>query len=1013
MAKYILALLVTTMLLTGCNTISGNNIVTDKVADNRGATLADLDLQPAQISSPEMPELSFKELSATYKTLLRDVSDEDIRAKLEQRYAALSMLESENAQLQALTVEQLAGSYKGSITTINELLTLYPDSKANEQLLYQLAKAYDLDSQQHHSFTVINKLITAYPNSSYMLELQFRRAEILFSEQQYQQALTAYQYVITAKEATPYYYIALYMQGWSYFKLDYAQQALLNFTLILDKHLASTNFNDIYRIEQLYAKVTPRSREIVEETFAVMSMIFSDLYEATGITRHYQQLGERAYSYLSYDALGSYYLQKQRYNDSVDIYDEFIATHGQHYAAASFAVNKVAVLERANFPTRLVNEKTSLLVKFNLASPYWHNKSELNKAVVGKVLHNIMLDFALQSYARAQAQLALFNAAEGLTKSQQQNINLAFARAIHWFEMFVSNFPEDEKLVAVQFHLAESFYQSEQYLEAEKRYQAIAYSTLVQAENTKIPAPTAANQEHQQIRANAAYGLILTLQALTPAPMTAAEQLNLIAKQIHAKTMLLEHYGDDQRAVAVQVDLYHQYYRLAQYQLAIANAEQMLMKTQSARQQQGLKPKTISQQPTRQQQLSARIVIAKSQLALQNYQLAEQAYLPITATISVTDEYYQDSINGLAASIYRQGEAALALISADSAATKPVASNNIATKQRELAVKHFTRVLKKAPESAYSMNTVYDLATTHLALENWSSAIKYLQEFKFLYPQHPLSDDIPAKLAFAFQQNQQWEKAAIELRQIWAKAPKSAETRPMLYLAADLLRQAGLLQQAVKSYRTYAHTYEQPFATAIEAKYILSELYLELNDKPKRNYWLQKLITADAQAKDQRIARSRYLAAMASLEFAHDKMTEFKALKLKLPLSASLNRKRRLLDGTLSAYNQTVEYQVAEFTTVANYHLGEVYRQLASDLMNSERPGDLTTLELEQYEILLEEQSFPFEDKAIAVHEMNAKRSQQGIYDEWVKSSFATLAKLLPGRYHKPEQVVEVVDEIH
>ena len=498
------------------------------------------------------------------------------------------------------------------------------------------------------------------------------------------------------------------------------------------------------------------------------------------------------------------------------------------------------------------------------------------------------------------------------------------------------------------------------------------------------------------------------MQAHKPALLTEAKQLNLIAKQLHAKTMFLQYYGAEQRAIAVQIALYHQYYRIEQYQLAIANAEQILIKTEPQLSQKGLKQQAIMQQ------LSARIMIAQSQLVLKNYQLAEQNYQQVISTSSVKDQHYKDAIDGLAASIYRQGEAALALVNAGSSATtNSVVSNSNASKQRELAVKHFARVLKKAPQSAFSMNAIYDLATTYLALKNWSQAIKYLEEFKFLYPAHPLSADIPIKLAFIFQQNQQWEKAAVELKQLWAKNPTSADTSSLLWLAADLFRQAGLTQQAVKSYRTYANTYDQPFAIAVEAKYLLSELYLQLGDELKRNFWLRKLIKADAQAKDERSARTRYLAAMASLKFADDKMKKFKAVKLKLPLSASLNRKRALLDETLAAYNKTVEYRVAEFTTVANYHVGEVYRQLAIDLMNSERPHDLTLLELEQYEILLEEQSFPFEDKAIAVHEMNVKRSHQGVYDDWVKSSFSALAKLLPGRYNKPEQVVEVVNEIH
>ena len=83
--------------------------------------------------------------------------------------------------------------------------------------------------------------------------------------------------------------------------------------------------------------------------------------------------------------------------------------------------------------------------------------------------------------------------------------------------------------------------------------------------------------------------------------------------------------------------------------------------------------------------------------------------------------------------------------------------------------------------------------------------------------------------------------------------------------------------------------------------------------------------------------------------------------------------------------------------------MGELYRQLGADLMASERPKNLNAEELEQYDVLLEEQAFPFEEKAIELHETNAQRTGDGVYDEWVQRSFDVLAKLKPARYAKTE----------
>jgi hypothetical protein len=103
---------------------------------------------------------------------------------------------------------------------------------------------------------------------------------------------------------------------------------------------------------------------------------------------------------------------------------------------------------------------------------------------------------------------------------------------------------------------------------------------------------------------------------------------------------------------------------------------------------------------------------------------------------------------------------------------------------------------------------------------------------------------------------------------------------------------------------------------------------------------------------------------------------------------------------------------VAEVTTAATYESAELYRQLGKDLMSSERPNGLSKDELEQYNVLLEEQAFPFEENAIKLHEVNAARTKDGDYDEWVQKSFAALAQLNPGRYGKVELGEPLVDSL-
>ena len=49
---------------------------------------------------------------------------------------------------------------------------------------------------------------------------------------------------------------------------------------------------------------------------------------------------------------------------------------------------------------------------------------------------------------------------------------------------------------------------------------------------------------------------------------------------------------------------------------------------------------------------------------------------------------------------------------------------------------------------------------------------------------------------------------------------------------------------------------------------------------------------------------------------------------------------------------------------------------------------------------------------AIELHEVNAHRAANGLYDDWVKASFKALAQLRPARYGKTERSEGVIDAI-
>jgi tetratricopeptide (TPR) repeat protein len=234
------------------------------------------------------------------------------------------------------------------------------------------------------------------------------------------------------------------------------------------------------------------------------------------------------------------------------------------------------------------------------------------------------------------------------------------------------------------------------------------------------------------------------------------------------------------------------------------------------------------------------------------------------------------------------------------------------------------------------------------------------------------------------------------------------------YLAAgDLYEQARDVDRALAVYERYLAEFSRPVDVAVETRSKVAEMHRARGDLPRYHEHLAALVAADAEAGADRTDRTRYLAAQAGLVLAEPGYAAFNAVRLVEPLEQNLARKRELMDTSLQELERLIAYEVGDVTTAATFHMAEIYANFSRALLDSERPADLTAAELAEYEDAIEEEAFPFEERAIEVHEANVSLMiAANIYNSWVQQSFARLADLVPGRYAKEEQSLGVVGAI-
>ena len=524
--------------------------------------------------------------------------------------------------------------------------------------------------------------------------------------------------------------------------------------------------------------------------------------------------------------------------------------------------------------------------------------------------------------------------------------------AADYYQLFIDSFTDDPRVAELAFLLAESRWEAGDIAAATSTYQWVAY---------QFP--------HYERAADAGYAAILGY-----------DKLPYSRDKIDSQLQFSIVFASDSRAPLVLNNAANALLELEEYQQAIIVAATL-----------------VRWQPVPGDEIiiPAWLIIAHSHFELQQYPDAEQAYLQALTQMPALDERREQVLERTAASIYRQAEAAVA------AADYPGAAQQ------------FARVIELAPSSSIRVQAQYDAAVNYMAAAQFAQANLLLLDFRQRFTDHELSAGVAVKLAHNYQQLQQWELAASELEQMRATETDPERQRQLHYLTAEYYDKAGNHEQARLRYRSYAHAWMEPPAVRFEAMHRLSELYDEAGVPDKRRFWLRKIIASHGTAGEAQSERSLYLAAFASSVLAEDRFRAYERLEIRHPMARSLKKKKIAMKKALAAYQQTYDYGVSQFSTQATYKMAEVFSGLSQDLLHSERPAKLDALALEQYEILLEEQAYPFEEKAIAIHQSNARRSWEGLYDEWVQQSFVALALLLPARYAKTESGITYSQDIY
>src|SRR5687767_2137817 len=125
-----------------------------------------------------------------------------------------------------------------AIAIYERLLAEYPNYERRDQVLYQMARAYDELGRTEEAMDVMQRLVGEFGYSRYTDEVQFRRGEFYFTRRRFREAEAAYEQIVASNTRSEFYELGLYKLGWSLYKQDFYDEALHRYMALLDYKLS-------------------------------------------------------------------------------------------------------------------------------------------------------------------------------------------------------------------------------------------------------------------------------------------------------------------------------------------------------------------------------------------------------------------------------------------------------------------------------------------------------------------------------------------------------------------------------------------------------------------------------------------------------------------------------------------------------------------------------------------------------------------------------------------------------
>ncbi|WNG49611.1 tetratricopeptide repeat protein [Archangium minus] len=908
---------------------------------------------------------------------------------------------SENAEPPA---EPLV-DFTPSIELYRQLLSRFPDYRLNDGAWYLLGYCLQEQRAFEEGRVAYQQIITRYPKSRFATEAWVRIGEYYFDNPDtLPQAAEAYEAAIR-NTSHPLYDRALYKLGWTYYRMDRFDEAV-------DRFIALVDFYEAQRA----ATGNEAGGDLRTEALQYTAISFAD-EQWGGLDKaraYFAKIGPRPYEPEVYRRLGDVYFDQTNHEAAIAAWRLVLDKEPLAPDAPLLQQKIVQAYERDRKLTESSAEAQKLSELYSPGSA-WYQKHQRDADVLATA--NDLTEKSLYSSAIYHHQQALVFKQEG--KVDQAKVS--FETAAAGYGKYLERFPRSKNSYEIEFYAAECLYNSLQFAEAARHYEAVRDSTLgnkyfaesafsaVLAWQKQLEVDIKAGKQPEPIPRRSTERP--EGQAVTPTPLTPLEAKLVAASDTHVARL-----PTSERNPTIAYKAAELFYAHDDFPEARRRFEAL-----------------VKAYPQHEVARFSTNLIVESFLIDQDWKSVEEVSGKLASNkdvIDPTSDLHKDLVRFKLAGRFKLADQLLAEGKNEEAAAKYIelvdeaprhefadkALNNAAvayekTQRFDSALKLYERIFREYPSSPLADGALFRVAVN---AENSYDFDKAVNSYQKLVKDYPASKDREAALfnaARLLEGQQRYAEAATAFQRYAELFPKAEDAPRNQYQAALILEKQQDWQGEIRALESFVRKFASQPAQAelvVEARRRIGDAWA----KQKNEKEALRAYASSADEFDRRKLqpdthpRAADAAAYSRFQLAEAELRKFDTLKIGgkgKALERSFTTKRTAVKSVNDAYARVFPYKRLEWTLAALYRRGYALERFANTIIETPIPPDVKRLGEEAvvaYQDLLSQQTATLEDAAVESYAATLQEARKSrISNEWTKKTLESLHRFRPKEY--------------